>query len=36
MTVEVDNFEAGKDNTVVFEGFGKGWAPDLVGFEVFE
>ena len=37
MMVEVDGFTEGKENEVVFSGFpGSGFAPDLVGFEVFE
>lgn len=36
--VYVDNFVAGDDNEVVFTAYGDDatWAPDLVGFEVFE
>jgi alpha-galactosidase len=37
MMIEVDGFNAGSSNTVVFRPYGSGrWAPDLVGFEVFE
>lgn len=37
LTIEVDGFVSGKENKVVF-GTAKGdtWAPDLVGFEIFE
>lgn len=37
ITIEVDGFTEGKENEVVFSGLpGSGFAPDLVGFEVFE
>lgn len=36
LTIEVDGFEQGTSNRVVFGGYGTGWAPDLVGFEVLE
>ena len=37
MFIEVDGFQAGGNNQVVFRAFGTTtWAPDLVGFEVFE
>ncbi|OBT94596.2 hypothetical protein VE01_07887 [Pseudogymnoascus verrucosus] len=37
MLVEVDGFQAGRNNKVVFRASGTTtWAPDLVGFEVFE
>jgi len=37
LMVEVDGFKAGDSNQVVFRAFGDGtYAPDLVGFEVFE
>lgn len=37
MLVEVDGFQAGAKNEVVFRAYGgSSWAPDLVGFEVFE
>ncbi|KFY16084.1 hypothetical protein V492_01576 [Pseudogymnoascus sp. VKM F-4246] len=37
MLIEVDGFQAGGNNQVVFRAFGTTtWAPDLVGFEVFE
>lgn len=38
LVVEVDGFEEGAGNTVVFGGFGNAtsWGPDLVGFEVLE
>jgi alpha-galactosidase len=36
LVIEVDGFVKGGDNRVVFSGFGQGWAPDLVGIEVFE
>ena len=34
--IEVDGFRAGAENEVVFGAVGGAWAPDLVGFEVFE
>lgn len=37
MMIEVDGFTEGSENEVVFSGFpDSGFAPDLVGFEVFE
>ena len=36
LVVEVDGFREGRNNSVVFSGFGRGRAPDLVGFEVME
>lgn len=37
LMVEVDGFRAGRCNQVVFQAYNSGtWAPDLVGFEVFE
>ncbi|KAK2043759.1 alpha-galactosidase [Colletotrichum somersetense] len=36
LLVEVDGFKANESNTVEFKSFESGWAPDLVGFEVFE
>ena len=37
LMVEVDGLKAGDNNSVEFRAFGDGsWAPDLVGFEVFE
>ncbi|KAB5576295.1 alpha-galactosidase [Coniochaeta sp. 2T2.1] len=37
LMVEVDGFKASETNSVAFRAFGDGtWAPDLVGFEVFE
>ncbi|KAI1855490.1 hypothetical protein JX266_000355 [Neoarthrinium moseri] len=36
LEIEVDGFEAGSQNEVVFAGFGSNPGPDLVGFEVFE
>jgi alpha-galactosidase len=37
MLVEMDGFQAGRNNQVVFRASGTtSWAPDLVGFEVFE
>ncbi|KAK1982726.1 alpha-galactosidase [Colletotrichum cereale] len=36
LLVEVDGFKANESNTVEFRSFKCGWAPDLVGFEVFE
>lgn len=35
LLVEVEGMKAGKGNTVVFGSVGTGWAPDLVGMEVF-
>ncbi|TDZ51551.1 Alpha-galactosidase D [Colletotrichum trifolii] len=36
LLVEVDGFNAGGGNTVEFGNFEAHWAPDLVGFELFE
>ncbi|KAJ0158002.1 putative alpha-galactosidase D [Colletotrichum tanaceti] len=36
LLVEVGGFRANASNTVEFRSFGDAWAPDLVGFEVFE
>ncbi|WYZ43886.1 hypothetical protein EsH8_VII_000322 [Colletotrichum jinshuiense] len=36
LLVEVDGFKANTSNTVEFKSFGSAWAPDLVGFEIFE
>jgi alpha-galactosidase len=38
LTVEVDGFAEGANNTVVFGGYGNAtsWAPDFVGFEILE
>ncbi|KXH32010.1 alpha-galactosidase [Colletotrichum nymphaeae SA-01] len=36
LLVEVDGFKGDSSNTVEFKSFGSDWAPDLVGFEVFE
>ncbi|RYO95160.1 hypothetical protein DL762_000192 [Monosporascus cannonballus] len=36
MFIEVDGFVDGDVNTVSFAGFGDSYAPDLVGFEIFE
>ncbi|GJC84379.1 alpha-galactosidase D [Colletotrichum liriopes] len=36
LLVEVDGFKGNASNTVEFTSFGSAWAPDLVGFEVFE
>lgn len=36
LLVEVDGFKGDSSNTVEFKSFGSAWAPDLVGFEVFE
>ncbi|OLN92773.1 Alpha-galactosidase D [Colletotrichum chlorophyti] len=36
LLVEVDGFKGDSSNTVEFKSFGSAWAPDLVGFEVYE
>jgi alpha-galactosidase len=36
LMIEVDGFKAGASNTVVFGAAGNAYAPDLVGFELFE
>ncbi|CCF43648.1 hypothetical protein CH063_13289, partial [Colletotrichum higginsianum] len=36
LLVEVDGFRGNASNTVEFKSVGSDWAPDLVGFEVFE
>ncbi|KAI8208420.1 Alpha-galactosidase D [Colletotrichum sp. SAR 10_76] len=36
LLVEVDGFKGDSSNTVEFKNVGSEWAPDLVGFEVFE
>ncbi|KAF4457082.1 hypothetical protein F53441_870 [Fusarium austroafricanum] len=37
LTILVDGFKKGKENTITFTGSSSGsWAPDLVGFEVLE
>ncbi|KAF6827588.1 alpha-galactosidase precursor [Colletotrichum musicola] len=36
LLVEVDGFKGDASNTVEFKASGSAWAPDLVGFEVFE
>ncbi|KAF6796973.1 alpha-galactosidase precursor [Colletotrichum sojae] len=36
LLVEVDGFKSDASNTVEFKASGSAWAPDLVGFEVFE
>jgi alpha-galactosidase len=35
LNIEVDGFKSG-ENTIVFSGAGDGWAPDMVGFDIFE
>lgn len=36
LTIELDGFKKGKDNIVAFASHGaEAWAPDLVGFEIF-
>ncbi|CAG9940255.1 unnamed protein product [Clonostachys rosea f. rosea IK726] len=36
LTIELDGFKKGKENTVAFASHGEeAWAPDLVGFEIF-
>ncbi|KAL0934779.1 alpha-galactosidase precursor [Colletotrichum truncatum] len=36
LLIEVDGFKGDGSNTVEFKSFGSAWAPDFVGFELFE